>query len=164
MSDVTREGFIALQKTQPYKDWANGTAGNKIDAGKLDKKLHGESSPKPGSGYGLALWRMLDALTPAPPPPPPPPPPVKKLAPQTYNRGSSGQDARYCTNAPGVTKLGPNDWVDEGGFHYDASGLCRGGRSGQNVPGLKPSDQMDGHEPCDPYNGMPPWPPKSYEV
>jgi hypothetical protein len=32
------------------------------------------------------------------------------------------------------------------------------------VAGLKPADEMDGREPCDPYNGFPPWPPDSYKV
>ena len=100
-------------------------------------------------------------VSPAPPPPPPPPPPpdpppVLRLAPQTWNRGSSGQDARYCTRDSGNP--------DPGGFHYDADGRSLGGRSGKFVPGPKPADEMDGREPCDPYNGMPPWPPESYEV
>lgn len=97
-------------------------------------------------------------------PPPPPPPPAKRLAPQTYNKGGAGQDARYCVQSPGVVKAGPNDWVDEGGFRYDDNGLCKGGRSGNPVAGLKPADQMDGRGSCDPYNGMPPWPAGSYET
>ena len=89
-----------------------------------------------------------------------PPPPPRNLAPQTYNRGSSGQDARYCTRESGNP--------DGGGFHYDADGRSLGGRSGNPVAGLKPADQMDGREPCDPYtNGnlsFPPWPAASYDV
>ena len=99
------------------------------------------------------------------PPPPPPPPTPKKLAPQTYNRGSRGQDAKYCTQGlPFVNGA----FQDEGGFRYDDQGLCYGGRSGAPVAGLKPSDEMDGRGPCDPYtNGnlsFPPWPAASYEV
>jgi hypothetical protein len=99
---------------------------------------------------------------PAPTPPPDEGPPVAPtgLAPQTYNRGSSGQDARYCTRDSGNP--------DGGGFHYDENGLCRGGRSGNPVPGLKPADMMDGKGACDPYEwggvSYPPWPPGSYEV
>lgn len=102
------------------------------------------------------------------PTPDPPPPQVKRLAPQTYNRGSRGQDARYCVNSPGVTQLTATDWVDEGGYHYDQQGLCLGGRTGNPVDGLKPSDAMDGAEPCDPYTwgtrSFPPWPQGSYET
>jgi len=106
---------------------------------------------------------------PPPPPPPPPPPTAKRLAPQTYNKGSRGQDARYCINAPGVTRVGSTDrWIDEGRYTYNIDGLCDGGRSGAPVAGLKPSDMMDGKGPCDPYTwgeqSFPPWPPGSYEV
>ena len=99
-------------------------------------------------------------VSPAPEPPPPPPPPVPLLAPQTYNKGSSGQDARYCTT--GLQKTGPY-FVDGGGYLYDDKGLCLGGRSGNPVAGLKPADEMDGREPCDPYDGFPPWPAGSYD-
>lgn len=99
---------------------------------------------------------------PPPPPPPPPPPSTPKLAPQTYNKGSRGQDARYCT--AGLSKDSTGAYVDSGGFCYDGNGLCLGGRSGNYVPGLKAADEMDGREPCDPYNGMPPWPAESYQV
>lgn len=111
------------------------------------------------------------AITTTPPPPPtttvPPPttttvPPPPRLAPQTYNRGSSGQDARYCVHWPGVTNVGPNRWRDEGGFEYDGGGLSLGGRSGNTVAGLNPADAMDGREACDPYNGMPPYPAGSF--
>ena len=98
----------------------------------------------------------------APPPPPPPddpPPPPPTLFPQSYNKGSSGQDARYATFGK----------TSDGRFEYDSGGRCRGGRSGQFIPELKPADQMDGNEPWDPYEyggrTIGPWyPPKSYEV
>ena len=99
---------------------------------------------------------------------PPPPPPAKRLAPQTYNRGSRGQDAKYCVNAPGVIRRGDGRYVDEAGYVYDDQGLCMGGRSGNPVEGLKPSDMMDDKQPCDGYEWMgrvfPPWPAGSYEV
>lgn len=120
----------------------------------------------------IILARDHDAgLVPIPPPPvtttaPPPTtttvPPPPRLAPQTYNRGSSGQDARYCVLWPGVSKVGPNRWRDEGGFEYDDGGLSLGGRSGNAVAGLLPADSMDGREACDPVNGMPPYPAGSF--
>lgn len=108
---------------------------------------------------------------PPPPPPPPatttaPPPPAPKLAPQTYNKGSRGQDARYCVL--GLPRDSSGAYVDGGGYRYDEKGLSLGGRSGNAVSGLKPADEMDGREPCDPYtNGsqsFPPWPEASYQV
>jgi len=107
-----------------------------------------------------------DAAIPGTPDNPDDPPPTpKKLAPQTYNRGSRGQDAKYCTT--GLAKVN-GAFVDDGGFRYDDQGLCLGGRSGNPVAGLKPSDEMDGRGPCDPYtNGnqsFPPWPAASYNV
>jgi hypothetical protein len=100
-----------------------------------------------------------DAAVPVDPPDDPPPPPAVKLAPQTYNKGSSGQDARYCTKESGNP--------DAGGFHYDDGGRSLGGRTGNPVAGLKPADQMDGREPCDPYThdgrSFPPWPKESYD-
>ena len=106
-------------------------------------------------------WVSGQAPEPAPTPPPTEPPPVThSLAPQTYNRGSANQDARYCTRDSGNP--------DGGGFHYDENGLCRGGRSGNPVPGLKPSDMMDDKGSCDSYEWggrtFPPWPPESYQV
>jgi hypothetical protein len=45
----------------------------------------------------LAADHDAAIVKPTPPPPPPPPPPPTVLpAPQTYNKGSRGQDARYC--------------------------------------------------------------------
>lgn len=80
--------------------------------------------------------------------------PAPRPAPQTYNKGSRGQDARYCL-PDGVT-------VDAAGYRYDEDGRSLGGRSGNDVAGLKPSDEMDGASPCQGYNGMPPWPEGSY--
>lgn len=94
------------------------------------------------------MLRHLDAYIKAKGAPEPPPP---QFNPQTYNKGSSGQDARYCVTF-------------DDGCRYDSGGReIDGRRSGQFVPGLKPADEMDGREPCDPYDGMPPWPAKSYE-
>jgi hypothetical protein len=98
----------------------------------------------------------------APPPPPPPPPPsttptpAPLPAPQTYNKGSRGQDAKYCVN-------GGAGGTDAAGYRYDSSGLeIDGRRSGNFVAGLRPSDESNGLGPCDPYLGFPPWPAASY--
>lgn len=107
-------------------------------------------------------------------PPPPPttttvPPtttttPSASYAPQSYNRGTRGQDARYCVEWPGVERLGPNLYRDGKGVRYDAGGLeLDGNRSGNPVDGLKPSDSMDGRGPCEPDGaGHPPYPPGSF--
>jgi hypothetical protein len=130
--------------------------------------------------YGLEkLERMLRILkddhdagivtpSPQPPPTPEPPPrptPVPKLAPQAYNRGSRGQNARFNIRENCV-QVG-NEYADGGGFRYDDSGLCKGGRTEPFIAGLKPSDEMDGREPWDVYIGPdgqphPPYPPESY--
>jgi hypothetical protein len=123
-----------------------------VDKSKVERRRAGEATKIPSARLARAAWRVAALLSPLVPPPPPP----AGLAPQTYNRGSSGQDARYCTKDSGNP--------DGGGFHYDSGGRSLGGRSGKFVPGLKPADEMDGREPCDPYNGFPPWPKESYEV
>lgn len=113
-----------------------------------------------------------DAAIPDPPPPPPddpppPPPTTKRLAPMTHYT-TSRADARYCVNAPGVTRQPDGTYLDEGGFRYDDRGLSLGGRSGKLVSVLKPADSMDGMEPCDGYEKdgrrFPPWPAESYDV
>jgi hypothetical protein len=126
------------------------------DKSKVERRHAGEKTELPSARLAKAAWRVAAILKPLPPPPPPTP----KLAPQTYNKGSSGQDARYCTQHSGNP--------DGGGFRYDNDGRSLGGRSGNPVAGLKPADEMDGRGPCDPYtnNGQsfPPWPPGSYDV
>lgn len=118
------------------------------DKSKVTRRRAGERTQLPSSRLGRAAWRVAALLSPLAPPPPPPP----KLNPQTYNKGSSGQDARYCV-------------THDDGYRYDSGGReIDGRRSGKFVPGLKPADEMDNREPCDPYNGFPPWPDGSYEV
>lgn len=85
------------------------------------------------------------------------------MAPQTYNKGSRGQDAQYCTSALPRNAAGQPYEPSNPNITYNG-GLCNGGRSGNPVAGLKPSDAMDGRGPCDPYDGMPPWPDASYDV
>ena len=139
---------------QVYADIVNSvgykTTVGPTDKSKVSRRLAGERTVLPSARLARAAWRVAALLTPLVPPPPPPP----QFHPQTYNKGSSGQDARYC-----VPPDGPTDGCryDEGGREID------GKRTGQFVPGLKPADEMDGREPCDPYNGFPPWPAASYE-
>jgi hypothetical protein len=154
----------------PYKLWAST---HRIDDGKVRFERAGNRRPQSGDSYArcliVAIRAGLVEANPAPPPsvPTPEPPPASRLAPQTYNRGSSGQDARYSVRE-NCAHVGPNRWQDQGGYQYDDSGLCLGGRSGSPVLGLKPADEMDGREPWMPYtNGslsFPPWPAASYEV
>jgi hypothetical protein len=118
------------------------------DKTKVARRRAGERTELPSARLARAAWRVAALLSPLAPPPPPPP----KLNPQTYNKGSSGQDARYCV-------------THDDGYRYDSGGReIDGRRSGKFVEGLKPSDEMDGREPCDPYNGFPPWPAASYDV
>ena len=146
-----------------YADIVN-SLGYKTTVGPTDKlkvsrRYAGEPSKLPSARLARAAWRVAGLLTPLDPPPPPPPPPPPRLAPQTYNRGSSNQDARYCTRDSGNP--------DGGGYHYDDAGRplagTADGRSQKDVPGLRPSDEMNGLGPCDPYLSFPPWPAESYE-
>ncbi len=119
------------------------------DKSKVNRAINGIKTEKPSAKLAQAAWELARRIN-------PPAPPVQTLAPQTYNRGSSGQDARYCTAESGNP--------DGGGYRYDSGGRSLGGRSGNPVAGLKPADEMDGREPCDPYGSFPPWPAGSYEV
>lgn len=71
-------------------------------------------------------------------------------APQAYNKGSRGQDARYNIRI-NCTKRADGRYVDRKGMVYGDDGLCLGGRSGNAVAGLKPADEMDGREPTEAY-------------
>ena len=147
--DVSRQTL-----EQIYSDIVNSlgykTTVGPVDKRKVEQRLAGTPTKLPAARLARAAWRVAALLTPLVPPPPPPPPPVK-LNPQTYNKGSRGQDARYCVT------------IDDG-YRYDADGReIDGLRTGQFIEGLKPASEMDGRGPCDPYNGFPPWPEKSYE-
>ncbi len=111
-----------------------GAARNRI------KKLDPGGFNDTGSGAWDKFFRTVATLAqdhdaaigPSPQPTPTPTPaptpaPAKRPFPQTYNRGSRGQDARYCTD--GRT-------VDDAGFRYDGQGLSLGGRTGNSVGGL----------------------------
>ncbi len=147
----------------PRIGYQNGISAAIVRMRKLDPTGFNDT----GSGAWDKFFRTIATLAqdhdaaiaaPAPQPTPTPAPtpaPAKRPFPQTYNRGGSGQDARYCT--------GGRD-VDDMGYRYDGQGLSLGGRSGNPIAGLKPSDQMDGADPCTGYDGMPPWPPGSYNV
>ena len=117
---------------------------------------------RPHSPRWNEIMRHLDAIIagePEPPPPPPPPPPPELVAPRTYNK-SAGGDARFCTAGLPRNEHGqPFDKFST----YDENGLSHGGRDpDRQVPGLKPSNEMDGRGPCDPYGPFPPWPAESY--
>lgn len=88
------------------------------------------------------------------PPPPPPPPPLQPwdsgFAPQSYNQGGSGQDARYNIRI-NCTQRSDGKYVDGQGVVYDDGGRPLGGRTQTAIPELKPADQMDGREPWDIY-------------
>lgn len=146
---------VSRQTLEQVYNEITGSVGYKttvgpVDKSKVSRRRAGEATKLPSSLLGRAAWRVAALLSPLAPPPPPPPPPVQ-LNPQTYNKGSRGQDARYCV-------------THDDGYRYDADGReIDGLRTGQFIEGLKPADEMDGRGPCDPYNGFPPWPEKSYE-
>lgn len=102
-----------------------------------------------------------DAAIPSDPPPPnggngggnePPPnrPWESGFAPQAYNQGGSGQDARYNIRI-NCTQRSDGKYVDGQGIVYDDGGRPLGGRTQTAIPELKPADQMDGREPWDIY-------------
>ena len=96
------------------------------DKSKVARRRAGERTQLPSARLARAAWRVAALLSPLAPPPPPPPP--QRLAPQTYNRGSSGQDARYCIPPGGATD----------GCRYDSGGReIDGLRSGKFVPGFQ---------------------------
>lgn len=63
-------------------------------------------------------------------------------APQIYNPGSRGQNARY--DVRGLSQVAPGVYSD-GTYQYDANGLSLN-RPDSVVSGLKPADQMDGDQ------------------
>lgn len=154
MAATDRQILDLIRSSLGYKTTVGPT-----DKQKVEKALAGQVSVKPSSALGQAAWHLARRLAPAPVPPPPPPPP-RRVAPQTYNRGSAGQDARYCTfGLPTDSQGRPVDDYST----YDENGLSLGGRTGNPVPGLKPADEMDGRGPCEPYGPFPPWPTMSYD-
>lgn len=95
-------------------------------------------------------------------PPPTTTAPAPLVAPQTYNK-SDRSDARYCT--AGLPSAGGGHTRDAFAT-YDENGLQLGGRSENDVPGLRRSDNMNSLGPCDGYQeggrSFPPWPAESY--
>lgn len=146
--------------------------------------------PKPGPNYdpnNHTTWpwperlhrtlRMLAAAhdaeqgAPDPPPdptdpPPDPPPSEPRLAPRAYNKGTNDSDPRFCVFLPdgnlrpGITKIGTDLYVDEGGYRYNGDGLGQDGGNWRNrdrmVPNLLPANSMDGRPVCQAYvnNGV----------
>lgn len=105
------------------------------------------------------LQADFDARNPDTAPPPPPPPPTTNpwdsgYAPQAYNRGSGGQNARFNIRI-NCTQRSDGKYVDKKGVVYSDSGLQESGqRSEFTVSGLKPSDMMDGLDPWEQYEWM----------
>ena len=141
----------------------NGIAAATLRMKKLDPAGFNATGTGAWDKYFRAMKKLVDdhdavcgSVAPPPvtttAPPPTTTAPVQRFNPQAYNRGSSGQDARYCVQF--------ND-----GLRYDSGGReIDGLRTGKFVSGLKPSDEMDGREPCDPDGaGHPPYPAASYE-
>lgn len=151
----------------------NGVAAATERMKRLDPAGFNASGTGAWDKFFRSVKRLVDdhdaaCATPQPPPTTTAPPPTTtapapRPAPQTYNRGSSGQDARYCVDdLPTVDGVK----VDAAGFRYDDGGRSLGGRTGNPIDVLKPADAMDGKGPCDPYTkdgrSFPPWPPASY--
>lgn len=154
----------------------NGIAAAELRMRRLDPGGFNASRTGAWDKYFATQRRLVgdhDAECSGTPPPPvtttaPPPTttaPAPRPAPQAYNRGSSGQDARYCVN-------GGANGTDAAGYRYDSGGReIDGRRTGNRVLELKPSDEMDGREPCDQYvgptgrtiGGAAGYPPGSYE-
>jgi len=99
-----------------------------------------------------------DAANPSDPPDPPnggnggttPAPWDSGYAPQAYNQGSRGQNAIFNVRI-NCTFRQDGKYVDKNGIVYSDSGLCDGGRTEADVPGLKDADMKDQKEPWDSY-------------
>lgn len=145
---------------------------NGVEAARLRmKRLDPGGFRADGTGAWDKFFRTIkhlvdehDAAIVTPDPDPDPEPDPLVYAPRTYNIGSRNQDPRFCT--AGLQQRTDGLFVDAQGVLYDTQGLNVDGRRDRNkiVAGLKPADEMDGREPCDPYNSFPPWPPGSYMV
>ena len=110
---------------------------------------------RPHSPRWNRIMLLLESIgTTSPPPPPPPPPPTTPgYAPRAYNTGTNLSDARFCMDSRwGVVRDGAG-FRDAMGVTYDEGGRDLGGRSKLSVPELKPANEMDGRDPCDPYVG-----------
>jgi hypothetical protein len=140
-----------------------------VEKAKVAKALKGEVASTPRSNIGKVAFYLARRLHPVGSTPPPPDPAASGYAPQAYNKGSSGQDARYNVLI-NCTRHNDGSYEDKKGVLYDDGGRVKAGgqdRSGQHIDGLKPADQMDNKEPWEPYvhNNIayPPYPAKSYE-
>jgi hypothetical protein len=110
------------------------------------------------------LEGTVPAPTPTPAPTPEPtPPPVTRLAPRAYNLGLNDSDPRFCvflpdgTLRPGIAKIAPDRYRDEGGHIYNGDGMGQDGGNWRDrnriVPELKRADSMDGLPVCAQYTG-----------
>jgi hypothetical protein len=126
---------------------------------KVKKAIAGQPASTPRSNIAKVAFYLARRLHPVAPsdPGPTPPPPAQPwdsgYAPQSYNRGSSGQDARFNIRI-NCEQLANGDYRDKRGVVYTDGGLDRGGRTGSYVAGLKPADEMDGREPWEAYENF----------
>lgn len=110
---------------------------------------------RPRSPRWNRIMLLLESIgaPPVPPPPPPAPPPASRYAPRAYNTGTNLSDARFCMDSRwGVVRDGAG-FRDAMGVAYDEGGRDLGGRTKTIVPELKPANEMDSRDVCDPYVG-----------
>jgi hypothetical protein len=151
-------GISRMMNSEYWKKvvWPAFKAKYPVDASKVESELRGVRRPWPSSAFAKGIVEELrrDDPVPSPPPPPPPPPPPSPwdsgFAPQAYNQGGSGQNARYNVRI-NCTRRADGNYVDGQNIVYDDGGRSHGGRSEKFIPQLKPADQMDGKEPWDRY-------------
>lgn len=170
MTDPNIASLEKVQKSTNHVQWA---ARNVSEATKVKKAIAGDRHTRPASLYAQGLVEIADRAhakpptPPAPKPPDPPNPADTGYAPQAYNKGSRGQNAKFNVHV-NTTLRADGRYEDRNGIVYDDSGLCAsGGRTEPDIPGLKPSDMSDGKEPWESYewlgNTFPPYPAQSYQ-
>jgi hypothetical protein len=160
MTDPNIASLEKIQKSTNHIQWA---ARNVSEATKVKKAIAGERHTRPSSLYAQGLVEIADRAHAKPPVPPPTPDPPKPqppkpsdtgYAPQSYNQGSRGQNAKFNVHI-NCTLRGDGYYVDKNGIVYQDNGLCSsGGRTEPFIPELKPSDMSDGKEPWEAYEWM----------
>lgn len=132
---------------------------NKSDKSKVSRRRQGETTTQPASRIGKVAWELgyrawqQEQPTPIPPKPDPPlgQPWDSGYPPRAYNQGSRGQNCIFNIKINCVY-IGGDRYRDKNGLTYLDSGLCDGGRTETpDIPGLKPADMKDQHEPWDSY-------------
>jgi hypothetical protein len=108
---------------------------------------------RPHSPRYNEIVRLLEEIGRTAPPPPPPPPSTERYAPRAYNTAPNGSDARFCMSSSYGVEPNGSGFVDARGVTYDEGGRDLGGRTKLLVPELKPANEMDDRDVCDPYVG-----------